>query len=448
MDTPSRSPSFNFPKILTPDHISAIESVYTCDICNRNDISSETDLISHKKIHHSKNKVSPMSLQCAYCNEYCKSRSDLENHMKTHQVSCGKGKHKCNICDEIYSSTLTLADHKLTHCKIVEGNSCVQCKSVLTDEQSFYLHQLQHSSTPSKSNTQISLPANCIICCQTLQTEVEVNLHAKFHLKHLLQKENLCGVCNKVFDSQSGQVISNFDKSPESISVFLCRDCKGKNNNTDCDVKRISPKVKQFVCIQCPQTFDSESEIQSHATMHMLNEGTNLECRLCKQVFSSPLKLQTHLIEHNFYGMNQYSCYVCSSVFTAASGLQNHIIGHGLDSRPYECSQCQMKFFFRAELDNHRFVHLLQTSSTNQKYSVKNGLDYVYENKPSPHYKVCQYCSNSYLDNSFFLEHLNQCPFRISPKRENFDTTNDVDNNIKEEIKEINSEVIIEKEEQ
>lgn len=200
---------------------------------------------------------------------------------------------------------------------------------------------------------------------------------------------------------------------------------------------------KQFACIQCPQTFDSESEVQNHAAMHMLNEGTNLECRLCKQVFSSPLKLQTHLIEHNFYGMNQYSCYVCSSVFTAASGLQNHIIGHGLDSRPYECSQCQMKFFFRAELDNHRFVHII--SNSQKGYSVANGVEMIYE-KPS--YKVCKYCSNSYLDNSFFLEHLNQCPFRVSPKRENFDTTNDVDNNIKQEVTEITSEVVIEKDEQ
>ncbi|XP_063929232.1 zinc finger protein 423 homolog isoform X2 [Zophobas morio] len=452
---PSRSPNFMFPKIVTPDHVgmdtTSMETMYTCDICNRNDLTSEADLISHKKVHHSKNKIGPVSLQCAYCNEYCKSRSDLENHMKTHQVSCGKGKHKCNICDEIYSSTLTLADHKLTHCKIVEGNSCVQCKSVLSDEQSFYNHQLQHSNSPAKPNSQISLPANCIICCQTLQTDVEIKLHAKFHLKHLTQKECLCGVCNKVFDSQSGQVVNNFEKTPDNISIFLCKDCNTKNNGSisDCDVKKVSTPGKQFACIQCPQTFDSESEVQSHAAMHMLNEGTNLECKLCKQVFSSPLKLQTHLIEHNFYGMNQYSCYVCSSVFTAASGLQNHIIGHGLDSRPYECSQCQMKFFFRAELDNHRFVHLLQTPTSQKSYSTPNGVEILYDSKSSPHYKICKYCSNSYLDNSFFLEHLNQCPFKISPKRENFDTTtNDVDNNIKQEVTEITSDGVIEKDEQ
>ncbi|EFA11085.2 zinc finger protein 423 homolog isoform X1 [Tribolium castaneum] len=413
---PSRSPNFMFPKIVTPDHVEPLESVYTCDICNRSDITSESDLINHKKLHHSsKNKIGPVSLQCAYCNEYCKSRTDLENHMKTHQVTCGKGKHKCNICDEIYSSTLTLADHKLTHCKIVEGNSCVQCKSVLTDENSFYSHQLQHSN-PGKPNSQISLPANCIICCQTLQTDVEIKLHAKFHLKHLTQKEYMCGVCSKVFDSQ-GQPAND-------VNIVVCKDCAKSED----EGKKVP---KQFACIQCPQTFDSESDVQNHAAMHMLNEGTNLECRLCKQVFSSPLKLQTHLIEHNFYGMNQYSCYVCSSVFTAASGLQSHIIGHGLDSRPYECSQCQMKFFFRAELDNHRFVHLQKS------YPIHNGGE-IYENKPSPRYKICKYCSNSYLDNSFFVEHLNQCPFRISPKRETFD--NEVDNNIKQEVTEIASE--------
>lgn len=41
-----------------------------------------------------------LSLLCAYCNENCKSRTDLENHMKTHTV-VSTGRQKCNICDEV-----------------------------------------------------------------------------------------------------------------------------------------------------------------------------------------------------------------------------------------------------------------------------------------------------------------------------------------------------------
>ncbi|KFM64877.1 Zinc finger protein 311, partial [Stegodyphus mimosarum] len=33
------------------------------------------------------------------------------------------------------------------------------------------------------------------------------------------------------------------------------------------------------------------------------------------------------------------------------------MLDHGLDSRPYDCSECRQKFFFRAELENHSFIH-------------------------------------------------------------------------------------------
>ena len=60
-----------------------------------------------------------VSLHCAYCNENCKSRSELENHMKSHsQNSITSGKHKCIICDEMCPTAAVLAEHKLTHCKV------------------------------------------------------------------------------------------------------------------------------------------------------------------------------------------------------------------------------------------------------------------------------------------------------------------------------------------
>lgn len=324
-------------------------SGFTCDVCSL-DVTTESELLTHKKLHNSKSKIGPVSLQCAYCNESCKSRSDLESHMKTHHVSCGKGKYKCNICDEIFTSSIILADHKLKHCKILSGNTCTICKAVLVNEQAFYTHHIEHS--PGKANSQIFLPVNCIICCQTLQTDVELKLHSKFHLKYLNQRMHLCRICKRAYETSSGKLVKTTD---QNLPVAICRFCSSPPNYRGDTNGAI--KIKRYSCSLCPKSYDTEEEMQNHATIHVLSESSNLECRLCKQVFSSPTKLQVHLIEHNFYGMNQFTCYVCSSVFTAASGLQAHIIGHGLSRRPYECNQCQMKFFFRAELDNHRFIH-------------------------------------------------------------------------------------------
>lgn len=45
-------------------------------------------------------------------------------------------------------------------------------------------------------------------------------------------------------------------------------------------------------------------------------------------------------------------------MFTSAAGLQRHLPEHASAPRPYDCARCGLKFFFRAELDNHAFVHL------------------------------------------------------------------------------------------
>lgn len=67
---------------------------------------------------------------------------------------------------------------------------------------------------------------------------------------------------------------------------------------------------------------------------------------------------QAHLIEHTFAGIGAFTCYLCSAVFTSAAGLQRHLPEHAAAPRPYDCGRCSLKFFFRAELDNHAFVHL------------------------------------------------------------------------------------------
>lgn len=76
------------------------------------------------------------------------------------------------------------------------------------------------------------------------------------------------------------------------------------------------------------------------------------------QVLDSPSKLQCHLIEHTYEGSSHFTCYLCAAVFTGSHLLQRHMLEHGLDARPYDCTDCSQKFFFRAELDNHSFVHI------------------------------------------------------------------------------------------
>ncbi|GAB6028794.1 hypothetical protein CHUAL_004607 [Chamberlinius hualienensis] len=355
-----------------------------CDICDL-DFGSDATLNAHRRQAHNirvtgsgkSGQQQILSLYCAYCNEACKSRTDLENHMKVHTASCGK--HKCNICDEVCPTATTLAEHKLTHCKVVTGSMCVTCKVNLKSEDQYYSHLQQHNSQ--------GLPLPCVVCRQTLMSEIEVQMHVKFHLKNAeplysccvcrkqLEMINLIGqtgglyVCKECFHRNSPQLritghltqtdVENvIDNQLESNEQLRCMECAVKFETlSDLEKHKRSVHKKTYQCIKCQMSFENESEIQLHVTSHMLHEGTDHECRLCSRVFDSPAKLQCHLIEHTFEGCSSFSCYMCSAIFTNASLLQQHMLEHGFDSRPYDCSHCHQRFFFRAELENHLFSH-------------------------------------------------------------------------------------------
>jgi len=349
---------------------------------NGNNASSKSAIINHQKstngshanvanstAHAHSNSSTLLSLHCAYCSENCKSRTELEAHMKTHMAS-SSGKHKCNICDEVCPTATLLAEHKLTHCKVVSGSMCTSCRLNVTSEEEYYIHMKQHCSSTGGNNGPTSgplaFPAGCIVCRQTLMTDIEIQMHARFHTRNYRSSDDSSPVqqcCCLCLRPKSSSVNNNNGvvKGP-----FICDDCcniakKGSgNNNGDID--------NSYQCIKCQKSFSSEEQVQSHVASHLQNEGSNHECHLCSNdhvTFDTPLRLQAHLIEHTFEGCSSFSCYMCSTVFTAATGLQQHMVmDHGLHSRPYDCSYCHLKFFFRAELDNHMVSHEQMTRAS------------------------------------------------------------------------------------
>ena len=154
------------------------------------------------------------------------------------------------------------------------------------------------------------------------------------------------------------------------IGTFVCKDCITAHHQHQ---QQLAVVPRSFQCIKCQEIFATEAEIQAHVASHLLAEGSLHPCRLCGRQFDTPLKLQTHLIEHTFAGCPAYACYLCGCLFTAAVNLQRHMFEqHGAAAestllRPYDCSQCHLKFFFRAELENHLLSHVEQQIQQQQE---------------------------------------------------------------------------------
>ncbi|KAH8297062.1 hypothetical protein KR044_004396 [Drosophila immigrans] len=299
---------------------------YSCGMCERQDLRSEAELHSHRKLAH--NLKTGVSLRCAYCSGNFKSRAELEQHMKSCHNSSGK--HKCLICDEIFPSPAILAEHKLQHSKVGQSGKCAHCGHQLEHVAAFRAHLGEHGGDGN-------LPMACICCRQTLHSEFELSLHAKFHTKSAggggaSLQEPVCALCLEPLPGAGD-------------TAKLCDKCCRKHNlnlNGNGNGKRSKESAAASVPPPVPSSYLEN------------------RCNLCKMILPHAQKLQEHLVEHTFAGTEQrgFNCYICSAVFTAPAGLLTHIAEHG--ARPYDCNLCPEKFYFRAELEHHQRAHELR----------------------------------------------------------------------------------------
>ncbi|CAI9715083.1 finger 423-like [Octopus vulgaris] len=330
------------------DHRVALANNHTSQVMT----TVESSVITSKVIGSSNDKV---ALSCTYCSQSFKSRTELERHMKIHLNSSSQ---KCNICDEVFPSPNTLAEHKLQHCKIPQGNICVGCKIPLKSEDQFYIHSQEHGFQGAIMQ--------CVICRQTLASMMELQMHGKHHFQ---TKPNFftCCVCLRGFDSKEN-LISKLNSSGRTYFVckpcyhgetsdFHCNECGARFPTNEQLESHVTKHRRTYQCIKCQQSFSTEYEIQLHVATHVLQEGNIHECKLCSQVFDSPAKLQCHLIEHT-YGNSEYRCSVCCKVFSNATDIQAHAFEHGIHARKFGCIHCNQRFFFSAELDNHMINHV------------------------------------------------------------------------------------------
>ncbi|XP_052862747.1 zinc finger protein 423 homolog [Anopheles cruzii] len=383
---------------------------YSCGICERTDFGTESEVQTHRKIVH--NLKTGVSLRCAYCNGDFRSRNELENHMKIAH-NTGGGKHKCLICDEIFPSPAVLAEHKLSHCKVGASGRCSHCALPLPDAHTFKQHLPAHqpqvaggSSTPAAAGQAVpssadrsatggtagpsgasSAPSNgtsgttsstggggsgseqdrfpqqCICCRQTLNSEFEISLHAKFHTKSPDTNERTCALCLEPLPSQ-----------PEASATKICDPCLKRHNFPS---KLLSmnflkpPTTATATSVPTATTTTATTTLSSshHHRMATSPEPTlgssppSVQCNLCRKALPSAHKLQEHLIDHTFAGCEErgYVCYICSAVFTSSAGLQAHLpVAHSnATAKPYDCERCGVAYFFRAELEHHLAEHEL-----------------------------------------------------------------------------------------
>ena len=243
--------------------------------------------------------------QCVRCSKSLKTRGELEKHMKTHHHhvqqqpqqhhATAGASHKCNICDDLFASANILAAHKLTHCKVAQGNVCVVCKVSITCEDQFYSHTQQHSI--HAANMQ------CVVCRQTLVSMLELQMHGKHHFQTsaITPPTQLytCCLCLKTFDTKEN-LVSKLNSS--GSEYHICKPCF--HGETPSTLTLTSP-TEHGRCVTCGVKFETDAQLKAHMVQHQ----KTYQCIKCQQTFASEYDIQIHVATHVMHEGNGSSSF-------------------------------------------------------------------------------------------------------------------------------------------
>ncbi|XP_017884834.1 zinc finger protein 423 homolog isoform X2 [Ceratina calcarata] len=400
-----------------------------CDLCERGEFSNEAELQAHKKVAHpATNKlqsksVANLSMTCAYCGEACRSRAELESHTRIQHASNEPGgRHKCNICDEVCPSGAILAEHKLQkHCKIQLSDTCIVCRGSLTTESQFLEHVQRHSLENVDPQQRLDngslpaahLPAACVVCRQTLISDLECRLHARHHLRvstgsnsagsgaspspspNRKSQSPSCCLCLRDCSTDEFVNLPPSHVSGGSQTLRVCKPCYIRHSqglpilNSPYEPVRSKcerPWLKDGQwdsskdrwetegrfkegrsedgkrCHDCGLKFEDPEEMEKHRLEHdkpVPSNARTYTCIQCQISFPTEAKIQQHVRKEHLEGsgnavIEALRCHLCLFEASSPLQLQSHLIEHTFAGcAALSCYICQSLFTAPIGLQNH-----------------------------------------------------------------------------------------------
>ncbi|GFX61629.1 zinc finger and BTB domain-containing protein 47 [Trichonephila clavipes] len=190
--------------------------------------------------------------KCVLCDFIPSSITEAQNHIESHLKMKNL---QCNMCGEMFATTLLLHYHKASHKKILFP--CDKCGSKFYNKRKLVMHMKTHEENEGfkcpfcdlqfKTNKCLKkhavihsdeLPYQCNECLQRFLTDMDLRNHALRHKK----RQFVCKDCGKGYDNKN-----RFDQH-----------CSGHVN-----------RKKSFKCDQCNKSFTFRSNFLKHKRTHL-----------------------------------------------------------------------------------------------------------------------------------------------------------------------------------
>ncbi|KAL5292519.1 hypothetical protein ACFFRR_011368 [Megaselia abdita] len=255
-------------------------------------------------------------IECVVCKEMVPSKLHLENHMKNHARS---ENFKCHVCNEGFGGVKKLKVHyRVLHpdLKIKMDFKCNECGIVLETKVALENHAKIHKQTDDYQYIE------CYICKQVYKTKHHLLRH--HNVKHPDMEPKLeykCLQCDATFPTNSkvkqhAQTHKDLpsktaDKKDEEEDESEEDDSEEDEDDDSESDSKMDIEIGRYECNQCPASFDSFHELESHGKEHIklvnfeivtiipgLPPKDTFECPDCNEVFDASEDLEKHSKDH------------------------------------------------------------------------------------------------------------------------------------------------------
>lgn len=276
---------------------------HTCRHCGIS-FSRATALVSHEKIHTSKNWNAP--IEC----EYCDKQFQDSNHLATHQTTCAKkmmqnsigqgtpnnkwGKHACSECGKKFTTKQKMFRHQWIHRK--KTHTCEVCGSQFEKQNQLDEHRL--SAHPGES------PFTCTECGKSFVSRQGLWEHGRTHAGSPAHFH--CDTCSKTFSSRQGYLIHHRTHTGER--PYGCKFCwkAFRDGGTLRKHERIHTGERPHVCPLCSRAFNQKVVLREHVRwVHAAGKneteasGPPFACPICCALNQDRDELCAHIVKHS-----------------------------------------------------------------------------------------------------------------------------------------------------